>query len=704
MPPVADQLPPPIRRFVNRRAELDALDRLTSTPRGGEAPVVIAHGMSGVGKTATSLHWAHVNRDRFADGRLYADLGRGGVESGDVLAVFLQALGVPLGAIPVTLAERVALFRSHMVGKRRLLLLDDVKHAAQVIPLIPSSAPESVVLVTSRESLGELQVNGAGCVELSPLDAENSRVLLALLIGERRVRAEPHAVEQLVDIAAGLPLALQISGARLTVNRRLELSSFIDDLLHAQQERIDVGAPGSVDLVFSGAYRALSPPAALLYRRLGAHPGSSFTSVVAEAAAGWPAEPIDDLLHELHGRLLVEDRGGWSRFHEPLLLHARGALALEEPEAEEEAAGRIVGYYADTVERMGRSIDFAWQLPAAPVGLRGVSDRHLSANVRLWFEVERENLAAVLRTATEHRWDTQAWRIAEALGPEYRRRGHHDEELVVYGLGARAARRSGDAAVEARMLMHLVHAHFALDDPTPVWLPFDAMTEIVERLTQSDAGLLERTIETLVASDMHVEAQSGVIPLLSTLSLDVVKVPYEASGGMSALLQVGGGATLRVEAHKGSFALVWPTHSSLAALADIVARPADTRHGANTKALVVDDEGAIQEGTFANLRARIADGDDNVQFARFDLADVVITWQHSADPALTEGEDTAHEIGLGAEYFDPQLLRELIETTAIATIASAAGKLVEEARAVLVAIPPGSLRGDEATSVEFDAS
>src|SRR5664279_3013242 len=58
MPPVPDQLPPPIRRFVNRRAELDALDRLTTAPRAGEVPVVIVSGMSGAGKTATSLHWA----------------------------------------------------------------------------------------------------------------------------------------------------------------------------------------------------------------------------------------------------------------------------------------------------------------------------------------------------------------------------------------------------------------------------------------------------------------------------------------------------------------------------------------------------------------------------------------------------------------------------------------------------------------------
>jgi hypothetical protein len=662
MLPVPDQLPPSTRRFVNRRAELDALDRLTSAPREGGTPVVIIRGMSGVGKTATSRHWAHVNRDRFPDGRLYADLGRGGVGIGDVLAVFLQVLGVPLDAIPGTLAERVVLFRSHTADKRLLVLLDDVEHAAQVIPLIPSLASGSVVLVTSRAALEELQVVGAGCVELSPLDPASARELLALIIGQRRVGAEPRALEQLVEIAAGLPLALQISGAQLALDGRAPVSQFVDDLIDtAQQERIDVRAPGSVDLVFSGAYRALSPPAALLYRRLGAHPGPSFTSVVARAAAGWPAEPIGGLLHELRVGFLIDDRGNWSRFHEPLLLHARGALALHEPEAEAEAASRIVAYYADTVERMGHSIDPSAQQPAASVASRGVPPLQSPVEAITWFEAERENLVAVLRTATERGWDGHAFRIAQALWPAYRQRGHHNEALEVYELSTRAAQRSGDASVEARMRSYLTRTLLALDDPT------------------------------LAAPDIHRDEET------------VINVPYEASGGPSALLRLADGATVRVEAHQGAFALVWPTHLSLTALADLVARPADTRAGAGTGALVVDGEGSVQEGEFADLRAGITEDAADVEFARLDLADVVVTWQQRADPALTGAEEAAHEIGLGAECFDPQLLRELIETTAVAPIARAAHRLVEEARTVLAAVPAGPLRRDEATEAEFDA-
>src|SRR5207248_1028121 len=106
------QLPPGPDGFVGRAAELAALDRLLDAASREVSAVVIAAvtGTGGTGKTALARDWAHRVADRFPDGLLHAEL-RGSrpdrwVASGEVLAAFLRALGVPGREIPDDPAER----------------------------------------------------------------------------------------------------------------------------------------------------------------------------------------------------------------------------------------------------------------------------------------------------------------------------------------------------------------------------------------------------------------------------------------------------------------------------------------------------------------------------------------------------------------------------------------------------------------------
>ena len=57
--------------------------------------------------------------------------------------------------VPVEAEERAAQFRTRLAGRQVLILLDDVRGAAQVQPLLPGSASCSV-LVTARWAMPEL--------------------------------------------------------------------------------------------------------------------------------------------------------------------------------------------------------------------------------------------------------------------------------------------------------------------------------------------------------------------------------------------------------------------------------------------------------------------------------------------------------------------------------------------------------------------
>jgi tetratricopeptide (TPR) repeat protein len=467
--PVPMQLPPAPGEFVNREPDLLKVDRVVMRPRSpGTAPVVVLSGGHGVGKTATSRRWAHTNRERYSDGQLYADFGalryHGGVGVADVLGGFLRAFGVPDEVIPARLDERSALFRSSTVGKRVLVLLDDVDHAAEVRPLIPSTT-DSAVVITTRARLEELVVyEDAKRVRLKPLTAESAEELLVGLIGPERVEEEPEAVAELARICAGLPVALKICGARLADHEGRPVSWLVEELADEARRlrRLGTEPERSLQVVFDDAYRALDADAAATYRRLGLHPGPSFTLAAASAAAGLARERTAEALDRLLAAHLVEDLGDRVTFHDLLRVHARGVAAQDELADDQTAAmRRIVQFYLRVAQRMDYAmIPNRLRLthgPPAPVS--GEPSPSSPAEAFALFEAERPNLLATLRTAAEREWDTEVWQMGEALFLGYNNHKHLDEAVDVYETATLAARRAGHRDAEVRMLSQLAFAH-----------------------------------------------------------------------------------------------------------------------------------------------------------------------------------------------------------------------------------------------------
>lgn len=219
-------------------------------------------GAAGVGKTALALHWATLAANRYPDGQLYVDLRgfdhRPSVPPDEVLARFLQALGVP---VPDGEDERAAVYRTTLADRRVLVVLDNARDPDHVRPLLPGPSP-SEVLVTSREDLrGLVATHGVHRVTLGPLSTEDAVTLLTHVLGP----ADAHFVE-LAELCDHLPLALRIAAANLSARPQQTVADLVF-ALRTGDRLAELSVPGDPTVGVRAALdlscRAL-PPDALL--------------------------------------------------------------------------------------------------------------------------------------------------------------------------------------------------------------------------------------------------------------------------------------------------------------------------------------------------------------------------------------------------------------------------------------------------------
>lgn len=330
---VPRQLPAAPRGFTGRAGELHALSPLLERDSGETSGVVIAAltGMAGIGKTALAVHWAHRVADRFPDGQLFVNL-RGSSPSGapvtptEAVCGFLTALGAPPARIPADTDGQAALYRTLLVDRRMLIVLDNAQNAEQVRPLLPGS-PGCLVLVTSRNRLtGLAAADGAHLITLGVLTGPESRDLLSVNLGAGRAMAEPAAVSELVALCGRLPLALRNVAARAVARPGLPLSALAAEIRDARS-RLDVLETGeaatSVRVVFSWSRAKLGDQASRMFRLLGIRPGLDITVSTAARLAGVPRGQAYLALTELcDEHLLTEYAPGRYSCHDLLRAYA----------------------------------------------------------------------------------------------------------------------------------------------------------------------------------------------------------------------------------------------------------------------------------------------------------------------------------------------------------------------------------------------
>lgn len=341
------QLPATVADFTGRAAFVRELGERLTTDLGVMSVSAVA-GIGGVGKTTLAVHVAHTARDAFPDGQLYVDLQGTDARPAEpevVLGSFLRALGVTDASIPDSLADRAALYRSTLAGRRVLALLDNAHDTAQVRDLLPGT-PGCAALITSRVRMVDLA--GAYLVDLDVMSPEEALQLFTRIVGRERVSSERQAALDVVAACGFLPLAIRIAASRLAT-RRTWTVSFLARKLSDERRRLDELKAGdlAVKATFELGYGQLTPAQARAFRLLALPDGPDISLDSAAAVLDMDPYDAEELLEALVDISLIESAApARYRFHDLLRLFARDCAERHETDASRCAAlSRLLDFY-----------------------------------------------------------------------------------------------------------------------------------------------------------------------------------------------------------------------------------------------------------------------------------------------------------------------------------------------------------------------
>ncbi|HEX5114215.1 MAG TPA: NB-ARC domain-containing protein [Pseudonocardiaceae bacterium] len=468
------QLFPPPRRFVGRDRELAKLNELLTETRGISPAVLLLHGTGGVGKTALALRWLANVINLFPDGQLHAELtlsSGDAMASEDVLGQFLRALGVPPQRVPSGLAERTALYRSLTANRALAILLDDAVSAAQVRTLLPTS-PLSLTVITSRRQLLGLLAEGVQVLSVNSLDSNGGLELLSNTIGAQRVTAEQAVAAQLVELCAGLPVALCVVAARAVARPRRPLARIAEEL-REERTRLDaLSMEGelSVRSTFDIAYAELPAPLRACYRALGIHPGRIFPVEAVAAAIETDVRAAHRQLDELvDANLLEEADDDRYRFHDLVRVHALDqAMRHDSDEGRRATLRRMLHWYLRAALAAGRMAMPSRRVLAYDFG----NDSHLSlprsvtdpASAMDWLDEFRANLTAAIRDAAKVDLPELTYHLVDAVQPLIILHSHDRNTLEIDTLGLRAAEAIDDVRGELDLRKRLARLYAFLGE------------------------------------------------------------------------------------------------------------------------------------------------------------------------------------------------------------------------------------------------
>ncbi|MFJ3581245.1 BTAD domain-containing putative transcriptional regulator [Streptomyces sp. NPDC090127] len=466
-PDVPYALPFDVRDFSGRDAELqwvcDAAGR--ALPR---VPTVLAlDGMGGSGKTALAVRAAHRLAERYPDGSLFIDLhgftpGKTPLSAFDAQGDLLAAAGVPSDEISTVPAGRAARWQSYIRGRRMLLLLDNAAGSEQVRGLIPASS-DSLVLITSRPRLTGL--DGAEWLSVGALSESDSHQILLRTLGGERVRNEPDAARELLDLCGGLPLAVRIAAARLA-NRPHWTIRRLAERLRDHNRRLDEltsegrGVAGALLL----SYQSMPDDQRTAFLLLGHHPGRYLDTEEAAALLDTDAMTAEGVLEELVDIRLLEAReSGVYALHDLVRSFVHRVARDERTWETGRAVRRLLDHYVHMAERAGDTL-FPGRRSVGEGDEAGGAHPEFDHKDKAlhWLDQHRDGMLAAVDAAYDEGLLWHAARLPRELGFHSSVRAYDASANAALEKGVSAARRLGDLSLTRLNLTNLAMGKWRL--------------------------------------------------------------------------------------------------------------------------------------------------------------------------------------------------------------------------------------------------
>ncbi|MEO3830330.1 tetratricopeptide repeat protein [Actinomadura sp. B10D3] len=455
---ILNTLVPPPTIMVGRS---QAIDHILEACRAAQAekqalPVVVMHGMGGVGKTAMARTLASRLKDQFPDARFEVDLfgftpGEPPRQAGELLEELLGLAGFAAAEIPEHTAGKAGLWRAWLAGRRVLLIFDNARDATQVIPLLPGtgSAEHCLVLVSSRNRLEELDTTLR--MRIDTLPTTDAVTLLTRLAGhsaDQIGRAEE--LEELAQLCGLLPLALRPVGVLLTV---LTAAQLIAAMREAKRPLLHVpDADRAAATAFTVSYEALSGELQATLRACAWHPGPDFETASISALRDQPLPIVAVQLAELLRRnMLAGLPHSRYAFHDLFADYTR----LRADKTDDEKSITQARYRLYECLRGSAAAATATLLNHQKLETDGTKESFATpAEAHTWLTAAIDELDTAAHTALSYGWE-RASGLARLVALLLYLRDRSERCAALYAAMCDAAKRAGDQQGEANILKGL---------------------------------------------------------------------------------------------------------------------------------------------------------------------------------------------------------------------------------------------------------